>query len=60
MVKYQGTHPEMLKMGRLDAGMHNIIWDGMIESGVTAASGVYFYRLKTSDNEISKQMALLK
>jgi hypothetical protein len=46
--------------GNLAAGTHNLIWDGTNESGNVVSSGIYFYRLKSSDNTISKKMVLLK
>ncbi len=43
-----------------EAGYHSVIWDGTDESGNDAASGVYFYRLKTNGEEQIKRMTLLK
>jgi hypothetical protein len=40
---------------RLDAGLHNYIWDGN-----SAASGIYFYQIKAGDFVDSKKMVLLK
>jgi hypothetical protein len=42
------------------AGSHSIVWDGRDESGNPAASGIYFYRLETTDFTESKKMVLLK
>jgi len=42
------------------AGWHQIEWDGTDNSGLPVASGVYYYRLKTSDFSDSKKMILLK
>ncbi len=39
----------------LPAGEHNVIWDGH-----AAASGVYFYRLKTEAGSQTRKMVLLK
>jgi hypothetical protein len=41
----KGRHIKTLYQGDLDAGIHTIHWDGTTESGQTAASGVYFYRI---------------
>ncbi len=41
--------------GNLDAGGHKISWDGK-----DRPSGVYFYRLITSDETVTRRMTLLK
>jgi hypothetical protein len=46
--------------GYLSEGSHTLIWDGKNESGVTASSGSYFYRLKDSKGTLIKSMILLK
>ncbi len=42
------------------SGWHRIGWNGTDNSGSPVASGVYYYRLKTSENWDSKKMVLLK
>ena len=46
--------------GFLTEGTHNLSWDGKNESGVTVASGTFFYRLKDSKGTSIKSMILLK
>ena len=41
----KGRHVKTLYRGDLEAGIQTIHWDGTTESGQTAASGVYFYRI---------------
>jgi hypothetical protein len=41
-------------------GLHEVEWKGIDEHGRTVASGVYFYRLITGKETISKKMVLLK
>ncbi|MFH1700597.1 MAG: T9SS type A sorting domain-containing protein [Candidatus Zixiibacteriota bacterium] len=41
-------------------GMYTVIWDGNNSAGAAVASGVYFYRLKTSEYTDSKKMILFK
>ena len=44
----------------MDAGTHLAQWDGTTSDGERAASGVYFYRLATGEQETSRKMVLLK
>lgn len=44
----------------LNEGSHQIIWDGRDNNSIPVATGTYFYRVKTEDNEYSKKMLLLK
>lgn len=41
-------------------GMHTVLWDATDDSGCTVASGLYFYRLKSSTGVQSRKMLLLK
>jgi hypothetical protein len=45
---------------RFEAGWYDVNWDGADKNGRPLASGIYFYRLQTSDNVISMKMTLLK
>ncbi len=46
--------------GQMDAGEQIVTWNGMDEGGHRVASGVYFYRLVSGEQVISKRMVLLK
>lgn len=50
-----GQVVEVIHEGTLSAGGHSFIWDGS-----SRASGVYFYRLKTSDFVQTRKMVLMK
>ncbi len=41
-------------------GWHDQIWDGKDDSGKVVSSGLYIYRLKTSDSVLSRKMLVLK
>jgi hypothetical protein len=55
-----GRSVQTLVDGRLDAGFHEIVWDSRNRSGSEVATGIYFYRLRTSQGTIVKRMLLLK
>ncbi len=42
------------------AGRQSVVWDGRDESGHEVASGVYFYRLATSTNTMTRRMVLVR
>lgn len=44
----------------LDAGEHSLVFDGKDSSGRPLASGMYFYRLQTSEGSLTKRMLLIK
>ncbi len=41
-------------------GIHVVEWNGRNSTGVRVASGLYFYRLKSKNQVLSKRMVLLK
>jgi hypothetical protein len=44
----------------LEPGAHHIEWDARDDGGRALASGVYFYRIVTTDSQASRKMVLLK
>ncbi len=44
----------------LSPGRYELTWDGTDEKGEKVASGVYLYRLKTPQSQITRKMILLK
>ena len=49
-----------LKEGIYKAGLNSLRWDGKDSHGNSVPSGVYFYRLKTSDEAITNKMVVIK
>lgn len=43
-----------------ESGFYSVSWNGSDEMGNTLPSGIYFYRLQTSNVRISKRMLLLR
>jgi hypothetical protein len=56
----KGQKVKTLSNGTLNTGTHNLVWNGTDEQGNPAASGLYFYRIKTSEQDISGKMLLMK
>jgi hypothetical protein len=46
--------------GAMTAGTHQITWDGTDNTGRSVASGIYLYRLRTSDQVASKRLTLVR
>lgn len=47
-------------LGQMQPGTYSQPWDGLDNSGKTAPSGVYFYRVNAGDFSQTKKMVLLK
>ncbi len=41
-------------------GFHTVLWDGKLDSGDSASSGIYYYRVAFGEYIISKKMTLLR
>jgi hypothetical protein len=46
--------------GQRSAGRHEATWDGRNDAGEIMGSGVYFYRLNTEKQSLSKKMTFIK
>jgi hypothetical protein len=56
----RGQMVRELLHGDCTRGTHTVVWDGRDHTNKQVSSGLYFYKLKTADAEISKKMVLLK
>ncbi len=56
----QGKRVRTLVDAMLEEGRQERVWDGKDSRGRPAASGVYFYRLETADQKLTRKMLLLK
>ena len=50
----------LLRGENVNAGRHQVIWDGRDETGTIMASGIYLYRISAGDFHSSRRMTLLK
>ena len=55
-----GQRVKELSSGRMNAGSHNVEWDGCNDAGQGVASGVYFYRLSVDGLSSTRKMVLLR
>ncbi len=46
--------------GQMEAGSHDVVWNGRNDQGQTAAAGVYFARLSSADGHRTIKMVLAK
>ncbi|MCD6248833.1 MAG: T9SS type A sorting domain-containing protein [candidate division Zixibacteria bacterium] len=55
-----GQRIRLLLKETLPAGNHKVMWDGKYASGVSAPSGIYFYRIRTGNTSLVRKMMLVK
>ena len=55
-----GQKVKALMDDNLTSGIHTVTWDGTNESEQNVASGVYFYRIVTQENVMTRKMILMK
>jgi hypothetical protein len=56
----KGQLVKTLVDSELPAGVHSVIWNGKDMNDNAVSSGVYFYRITSSQGSISKKMLLMK
>ncbi len=56
----KGQKVKDLVKDRLTSGPHTIIWEGVDSRDKKVGSGVYFYKLKTENKQLTRKMILLK
>lgn len=50
----------LVDTGRLGAGSHDAVWDGADEAGEAVNSGVFYYRLETTNGAASRTTVLIR
>jgi len=56
----RGQKVRTLVSGMYEAGVHNVVWNGVSDDGRSVGSGVYFYRMVSGDFVSVKKMLMLK
>jgi len=56
----RGQRVRSLVSGVYEAGVHNVVWNGVSDDGRSVGSGVYFYRMVSDGYTGVKKMLLLK
>jgi len=55
-----GQLVQTLVEGVVEAGRHQVVWDGTNQHGVLVASGVYFYQLRAGEFKQVRKMSLVR
>ncbi len=56
----KGQRVRSLINDHFDSGRHSIFWNGTDDNGRSVASGIYYYRMKSSKYTSTKKMILMK
>ena len=56
----RGELVKSLLSAKKSVGVHQVNWDGTNAAGLQAPSGVYFYQLSTEQQNVTKQMLLIR
>ncbi|TDI98751.1 MAG: T9SS type A sorting domain-containing protein, partial [Caldithrix sp.] len=55
-----GREVKSLVNEKLEAGFHEITWNGRNNSGRRVSSGVYYYQIRSGEFKETKKMILMK
>ena len=55
-----GQRVAVLRQGSQQAGYHRLLWEAQDDEGRPLASGIYFYRLKTTNGILTRKFTLLR
>jgi hypothetical protein len=56
----EGRLVRTLTSGLVDAGRHDVVWDGRNDAGQRVAPGVYFYRLEAGERELPRKLVVVR
>ena len=55
-----GQEVKHLFSGQRERGVHQTVWDGTLESGQMANSGIYFVRIQVNDQQETRKLILVR
>jgi len=56
----KGQRVKRLVNGNMSAGSHNVVWNGVDETGNAVSSGMYFYKMTSNGFSAMKKMTMVK
>ncbi len=56
----KGQKVKTLHQGKLAKGSHKLFWDGKNDNGVSAANGLYYYKLRFKGESLVRKMILIR
>jgi Peptidase family C25/Propeptide_C25/FlgD Ig-like domain len=56
----KGQKVRQIVNNQLSSGQHFVVWNGRDDNNKKVSSGIYFYKMKTSDFQATKKMLLMK
>jgi hypothetical protein len=56
----KGQKVKTLYSGSAEVGEHTVIWEGKDNNDKRVSSGIYFYKLKTNNKELTRKMLMMK
>jgi flagellar hook assembly protein FlgD len=54
-----GRHVATVAPHRFEGGVHEVVWDGRVAGGASAAPGIYFYRLVVDGGSTSARRLVI-
>ncbi len=56
----RGQKVKTLVNNSMDAGLHQIVWEGLDDAGKQISSGIYFYKMKAGEYTATRKMIMMK
>lgn len=56
----KGQKVKQLVNAQFSAGQHSVVWNGIDDAGKPVVSGVYLYKMKSGNYQLTRKMILLK
>ncbi|RLC50903.1 MAG: hypothetical protein DRI23_06130, partial [Candidatus Cloacimonadota bacterium] len=56
----RGQKVKTLVNKSMDAGLHQIVWEGLDDAGKQISSGIYFYKMQAGEYNATRKMIMMK